>query len=1086
MKHFLLLFLMLTAFFPTLNGFAIEIKYLESSPVIDGKLENNFWSHAGKSHFKNINGLVLKNKTKVFMAYNKTHLYIAFKCYERRMNKLKTIWNHPEERDNSIYSDDCVEVFLSPYAHQEFYHIIVNSAGVIYDSRNREKHTNILWDCNLKTAASKEENFWSVEIAIPLAEFGYFPKGGEVWQGNLCRSETPDKELSSLFPNKGKFCNYNTFGKLYFSSITDNKNSVICFADNNKINLKLNNKSNKQQVFKAILSCYQKHRKFYYLNKKIVIPASSNKYSSLTYSNKLGNQKLKLILLDLSSNKIAYSNTFSFSREKIKKGINPRVWNVDNPLYEELFSNKPAGLIKEGGYAWFHGFSRKKMIPFALQYGLPYDYRDMYKMYSEKKLHLLGRQGKLTWPYYDLLNNSRKTGIKGVLLADCRGAQAPKYKKYPFLPDPVVTKHYLKVVEKTLAERSNVIWAVAAEDEQYEHQEQVGIELFKSNKKNYPYIVKADKEIKEKYGAGIYGIPLSSEDRNPYRWIAYRRWLNEKLGKVMTELYNTVKKSYPKIQVISCDPISFAYPYDFSSWKSNCDIITHQLYPRKNSNRAVFGFITKLVRDISGVKEIWPCMHVEHYAASFSPEEVLELASQVFRNGGNGFHYYLVDTIARRKKKNYTHIECFGAPDRWQIETALIKEAGNINKLKFPKADFAILYASDSHSTHSMRFCQPEFGTEVEAAYTFAGPISGGWFDFIDDNQIARGKKLTHYKVIYIPLGNYMRREVIKKLEDYVLKGGTIVTGDPEIFSSDEHGGKTSSYRNKIFGVKLKEKSQQSEIKYNDKTLSVCGNAYNIKLLSNSKVIARFTDGKPAIIEHGYGKGKTIYFTFNPFSIKNICDNDWKNFFKQMQESFNLNLNQKIWRFKFPDRLIKRRTVPKEKCLTNNHIFWSANKPLSICNIDSHGTYSYSFKPDKIKDNGGWENISFAIGDLTDRRKAPQAGNVDLGIGNIEDWVSGWNTNKNMEITFNLLKSYQLSSLEIFHKGTIPTLEVMGSTDGKKWNRIYHSAEPVEAKDAVKKTIINLKSMKKQFLKLKFGKHINNSLVLSEIEIWRK
>jgi hypothetical protein len=104
------------------------------------------------------------------------------------------------------------------------------------------------------------------------------------------------------------------------------------------------------------------------------------------------------------------------------------------------------------------------------------------------------------------------------------------------------------------------------------------------------------------------------------------------------------------------------------------DIFTQQFLPCSNPTRCPLGLYVKLIADLTG-KEVWPCVHVENYAYSTTPDEVRELYSQVWRNGGSGFHLYLPDTANARKKKGDTRLTEFGSPPRYRAILEIIDRA---------------------------------------------------------------------------------------------------------------------------------------------------------------------------------------------------------------------------------------------------------------------------------------------------------------------------------------------------------------------------------------------------------------------------
>ena len=236
---------------------------------------------------------------------------------------------------------------------------------------------------------------------------------------------------------------------------------------------------------------------------------------------------------------------------------------------------------------------------------------------------------------------------------------------------------------------------------------------------------------------------------------------------------------------------------------------------------------------------------------------------------------------------------------------AVIKELGNMKKLKFPKADCAVLFSTDSHA--SIPYGRES--NEVESAYTFLGPIAGSYFTFVDDYGVeAKPKELAQYKALYVPFGKYMRKEVADNLIDYVKNGGTLISGDPEIFSFCSDGTSLKYLSKKLFGATVTPGKKESYIEYGKLALPIYSKSYNIKLYNrkNIKILARYKDGKPAIIEHKYGKGKALLFAANPFQTKALSNNNWRKFFTVLQQKYAMKTGHAYLAFSIP-----KKTYPK-------------------------------------------------------------------------------------------------------------------------------------------------------------------------------
>ena len=101
------------------------------------------------------------------------------------------------QRDESVWEDDCVEVFLDTnHDHETYYQLIVNAAGTQGDAVWRDGRLNLKWDGEWEAKTRQLTDRWNAEIAIP---FGTGPVGPRTlfnakpgyWGINLCREERP-------------------------------------------------------------------------------------------------------------------------------------------------------------------------------------------------------------------------------------------------------------------------------------------------------------------------------------------------------------------------------------------------------------------------------------------------------------------------------------------------------------------------------------------------------------------------------------------------------------------------------------------------------------------------------------------------------------------------------------------------------------------------------------------------------------------------------------------------------------------------------------------------------------------------------
>jgi len=1056
----------------------VHIPRLRSAPAIDGALGDPVWDAAATVTLREIKGGTLKNATSGWLGYDAAFLYVAVRCEEADMANLRTAWSHAEERDNAIWQDDCVEVLLDPLSRGTAIgmHVIVNSAGVCYDAWDGDR----AWDCEVQAATALGEDAWTVEIAIPFRDLGSRPKGGERWLLNLGREEKPAGELSCLGAGTGGFGNPERYVSGVFAgggAVTINS---VAVGGKDIVQLSVANTSNTRAEFEAALRVLRQGRTVFADSATAVAEPNAAAELRVRYQSRPGTQTLRLLVTDRGTGAKLYRNEISLR----KPGTEPkkRVWQLSDPLYEELLSDAPTCLVRDGAVYWFPEIDHGKFWLFGCQYGVRYVKAEKYAMLAEHLLRPLNNSYVLTTPAYNAFEHYRKHGVKSILYPNTKGVKYAEGVPVTFLLDPASVEKYLADVRSTLAEYGDVIWAVTFGDEVVDIVESRGIQLFTEYAEKHPYIKQVDAQVKAQYGAGRFGIPQSKADKNAFRWIAYRRWLTANLNGLLAKLAKTVRETRPGTLVISDDPVALHHALDYSGMRAHADIVTHQLYPRRDATYPYFGYITKTLADLSGVAEVWPCPHVEEYGISYRPEEVLEELSQVVRNGGTGFQLYLSDTVGRRKGKRCLMNEFHGAPDRWQVITAVLAELRRTRKLRFPDPDCAILYGTDTIASHPDR----SVSESLPCQYTLLGPLARSFFVFVDEYQIERGEiDLTRFRALYVPDARYVRRSTASALRTYVEAGGTLVATDPRALSSFSDGADSGSLRSELFGVTAAGTKRRRTLTYAGRTLPVLGAAYNVTPSADAEIVARFDDGTPAMVTHRVGKGSCWYLATSPCTRKALADTGWQAFFSELQEKLGVKTGRDIWRFRFPASLIEPRATPKGKCLTNNHVSWRSFKPILDCNVDSAGSYTYSMPPDNIGDQGGTGAVSFAKGDLTDRCAAPEAGDVISKKSKIQDWIVRYRKANPFDITFDLRQPREVHRVRVFFTGPMTALSVTASSDGQQWQHVGLSSSVVTGSRDVVDIAVEFDSTPARYVRLSFAERPPDSLfALCEVEIW--
>lgn len=178
------------------------VEFAQRAPALDGRVTGTLWSQAEKLELSDcVTGEQTQLSTQVSLLRDSENLYVGFEVEDT------DIISSFEKRDDPLYEEDVVEVFLAPGHNLHYYYefnfsprgvifdaIILNDDGSAENGRGDLK-TWLDWNCeNLIAAAHTEENAnWSVTAAIPFADLHFAgnrtPQSGDQWRANFCRIE---------------------------------------------------------------------------------------------------------------------------------------------------------------------------------------------------------------------------------------------------------------------------------------------------------------------------------------------------------------------------------------------------------------------------------------------------------------------------------------------------------------------------------------------------------------------------------------------------------------------------------------------------------------------------------------------------------------------------------------------------------------------------------------------------------------------------------------------------------------------------------------------------------------------------------
>ena len=990
----------------------VTIPFAAKPPVTAADFE----AGALLSDFTSIKDSAGIQPTEARLLYDSKFLYIGVRCTEPHMSGLVA---NVKDQDGRVWLDDCVEILLdTANAHHICYHIMVNPIGAVADEVSVDAdHSQDAWNSNCRVKAGKTKDAWTLRIAIPFDAMGIKPSPGLVWGLNICRGRPGGNEYSAWSPTPGGFVQPINFGHVVFGDekgqwdgirllswgTLDGSSAVECLIPGpGTYDISLTGPGTDLQA-------------------KVEAPAEETVPARIEYSIPKGS-------------KGRFALTISSQGKEVLRATHPlmalpssaRVWDLKDPLFKELLSKNPPGLQKAGAIYWFHSGNAGELRPFAKEYGVRYSLDEQYKELADCKFLPIYNPFMLDEEHRQQMAD--KYHFKVLLEPYYTGSAkqgAPTIGGLPFILDPRSEEAYFQTLRDSIQKGRKYIWGIYTYDELHDKAVEQGPDFFSQMKDTYPLMNEIDQRVKKEFGFGKYGIPESPTDPNPFRWIAYRKFVNRELLEWQKEVCDYIKANAPEIKVISMDPVAGHNPFELDAIAPYVDLVTHQTYPSHNPNRQEFGFVTKWAVDLTG-KPVWPCTHVENYAYASTAEETRELMSQVMRNGGKGFHLYIPDVRGGRASSGNTFLTKYGSPERFRAITEILSTASTMNEVAIPQdPDCAIFYSED----HYQSFSPNEYylHNEPEYAYTFLGPVARTWFKFVNDNMVAKGADLSKFKAIFVPAAKYERRSVVEKLVKYVQNGGTLVLGDRDCFSFAPDGSSLNDLRTKLQGPVL-------------------------------------------------GRGKVIHFGDNPFTEKAIADPARKAYFVKLAKNLGLKTGRDIWRFKFPPFKTVYRPDPEGVCLTGNFIKWQEERPVEVKNVSIPGTYTYSLPPDGVPDPG--------MANLIDRKEAFPTPKTSLRP---EDFIAGWKSERPVEVTFDFAQAQPVDRVHLWYSDQLPALTVQGSADGSSWVRLADCPKQPPTEDVLDVELKCEGAGKYRFVRFALGERdAGEPMTLVEAEVWSR
>lgn len=156
-------------------------------------------------------GAPLRLMTRVSVSHDETRLFVTFEYEDDHVVATLT------RRDEDLYTEDVLEIFLAPRRLEEYFEIEVSPLGTLFDARvwspDRRRATMEVdrsWDCDGLSAVTETIDeagplLLRTVVTVPFRSLGLeAPRSGEEWRANFYRIDRhPEGDLFAAWSPTG-------------------------------------------------------------------------------------------------------------------------------------------------------------------------------------------------------------------------------------------------------------------------------------------------------------------------------------------------------------------------------------------------------------------------------------------------------------------------------------------------------------------------------------------------------------------------------------------------------------------------------------------------------------------------------------------------------------------------------------------------------------------------------------------------------------------------------------------------------------------------------------------------------------------
>lgn len=163
-----------------------------AAPTIDGTLLDECWTNPVSVLIGQDGRGAIIDATSFYFSYDNDNLYLGAVCHETKMDSIVA---KVTDHDGAVYGEDCVGYFIEPVPESDTaYQIYFNPQGAVFDqilTRDNEgwMGSDRSWNGTYDVKTSCGDDTWSIEVKVPLEQFGMIAKSGEKMRINFRRKQ---------------------------------------------------------------------------------------------------------------------------------------------------------------------------------------------------------------------------------------------------------------------------------------------------------------------------------------------------------------------------------------------------------------------------------------------------------------------------------------------------------------------------------------------------------------------------------------------------------------------------------------------------------------------------------------------------------------------------------------------------------------------------------------------------------------------------------------------------------------------------------------------------------------------------------